>query len=243
MRTRRPQRSASLQVVRDENQCRLPAPLQAEQQIDHLLAGLAVEVAGRLVGQDDLRARAERAGDGHALLLAARELRREMIGAMRRGRPRPAGARATSKASALPANSSGSATFSSAVMVGTRWNDWKTMPMLLPRTSASSSSLRPMKSWPATRTEPDVARSRPAMIISSEVLPEPLGPTTATDSPGAMPTSTPLRISTGPARLASVSETPRKAMTGSATIRKRLLPEGLPGLCKFLRQYTRDVRH
>ena len=75
-----------------------------------------------------------------------------------------------------------------------------------------------MKSWPATRTEPEVARSRPATTISSEVLPEPLGPTTATDSPGAMSTSTRYRISTGPARLVSVSETSRKSMTGLATI-------------------------
>ena len=140
------------------------------------------------------------------------------------------------KASALPANSSGRATFSSAVMVGTRWNDWKTMPMLLPRMTASSSSLRPMKSWPATRTAPDVARSSPAMTISSDVLPEPLGPTTATDSPGAISTSTRLRISTGPARLASVSETSCKAMTGSATIAKGSRPRACLGLCKFLRQ-------
>ena len=41
-----------------------------------------------------------------------------------------------------------------------------------------------MKSWPATRTWPEVARSRPAITISSEVLPEPLGPTTATDFAG-----------------------------------------------------------
>ena len=130
MRTMRPQRSASLQVVRDEHQGRLAPALQAEQQVDDLLAGLAVEVAGRLVGQDDLRARAQGAGDGDALLLAAGELRREMIGAMRQphlGEQRRA---ATSKASAWPANSSGRATFSSAVMVGTRWKDWKTMPML-----------------------------------------------------------------------------------------------------------------
>ena len=83
-----------LEIVGDEDQRRLPPPLQAEQQIDHLLAGLAVEIAGRLVGEDDLRARAERAGDGDALLLAARELRREMIGAMREADFAPAAPRA-----------------------------------------------------------------------------------------------------------------------------------------------------
>src|SRR5262245_28228958 len=143
--------------------------------------------------------------------------------------------RATSKASAWPANSSGSATFSSAVIVGTRWKDWKTMPILRPRTSASASSLRLAKSCPATRTPPEVARSRPAMIINSEVLPEPLGPTMATDSPGAMLTSTPRRISTGPARLASVNETLSREIAGSATSARLLQgfrpcngPEALP---------------
>src|SRR5258708_35893802 len=40
----------------------------------HLDGGLAVEVAGRFVGEEDLRLVDEGAGDGHALLLAAREL-------------------------------------------------------------------------------------------------------------------------------------------------------------------------
>ena len=69
--------------MRDEHQGRLPSPLQAEQKLDHLVAGLAVEIAGRLVGEDDLRTRAERARQCHTLLLAARQLRRKVIGAMR----------------------------------------------------------------------------------------------------------------------------------------------------------------
>ena len=116
----------------DEHQRRLPPPLQAEQQIDDLLAGRAVEVAGRLVGQDDLRARA--AARARWPPAAARRPR-AAPGNDRRdapGRPRRARPRAASNASAWPANSSGSATFSSAVMVGTRWNDWKTMPILAP---------------------------------------------------------------------------------------------------------------
>ena len=65
------------------------------------------------------------------------------------------------------------------------------------------------------------------MTISSEVLPEPLGPTMATDSPGATSRSTRFRISTGPARLASVSDTLSRAMTGLATIAMRLPARGL----------------
>ena len=39
------------------------------------MAGLGVEIAGRLVGEDQRRARRRGAGDGDALLLAARKLR------------------------------------------------------------------------------------------------------------------------------------------------------------------------
>ena len=40
-----------------------------------------------------------------------------------------------------------------------------------------------MRSWPATSTLPADARSRPATTIRSDVLPEPDGPTTASDWP------------------------------------------------------------
>ena len=42
--------------------------------VDDLLAGVAVEIGGRLVGQHDLRMLDQRAGDGDALFLAAGEL-------------------------------------------------------------------------------------------------------------------------------------------------------------------------
>ena len=47
-----------------------------EQAVDDDAAGGAVEVAGRLVGQDDAHAGGEGAGDGDALLLAAGKLAR-----------------------------------------------------------------------------------------------------------------------------------------------------------------------
>jgi hypothetical protein len=60
--------------VRDHHG-RLPAVLnRLPQQLEDLAAGLGVEVAGRLVGEDDGRLRDESAGDRHALLLAAGEL-------------------------------------------------------------------------------------------------------------------------------------------------------------------------
>ena len=47
---------------------------QAREHLHHLVAGRGVEVAGRLVGQQQRRLVDQRAGDGHALLLPAREL-------------------------------------------------------------------------------------------------------------------------------------------------------------------------
>ncbi|GES16003.1 hypothetical protein Amac_096010 [Acrocarpospora macrocephala] len=52
----------------------LPFLAQPQQQVDDLLAGGGVEVAGRFVGQQQRRLGDERASDRHPLLLAAREL-------------------------------------------------------------------------------------------------------------------------------------------------------------------------
>ena len=86
---------------------------------------------------------------------------------------------------AAPASSSGKATFSRAVMVGTRWKDWKTMPIWRPRKTASPSSSSAPRSWPATLTSPESGRSSPAIVISSVDLPEPEGPTRPVASPAA----------------------------------------------------------
>jgi ABC-type glutathione transport system ATPase component len=47
--------------------------------VEHLLDHLGIEGRGRLVEQHDARAHAERAGDGDALLLAARELAGKLV--------------------------------------------------------------------------------------------------------------------------------------------------------------------
>ena len=91
----------------------------AEQKLDHLLSGLLVEIAGRLVGDEDRGIRRERAGERDALLLAARQLRGIMRQPLRQADVGQFGRRALC-ASAIPASSSGTATFSSAVMVGIR---------------------------------------------------------------------------------------------------------------------------
>ena len=56
-----------------------PGLVDAVEQAHDALARGRVEVAGGLVGQQDQRAVDERPGDGHALLLTARQLVREAV--------------------------------------------------------------------------------------------------------------------------------------------------------------------
>ena len=85
--------------------------IEASEEVEDLLAGGRVELAGGLVGEEDRRPVGERAGDRHPLHLAAGELRRPVLRAVsepdvreqlagarpalgaRRRRPRPSAAR------------------------------------------------------------------------------------------------------------------------------------------------------
>ena len=57
-------------IVSDEHD-RSPACAELLQHAEHLAGRLGIEVAGRLVSEDEIRLVDERAGDGDALLLAA----------------------------------------------------------------------------------------------------------------------------------------------------------------------------
>src|SRR2546425_7634710 len=85
-----------VELVGDEHDGQ-PAAVEALQERQHFHARARVEVAGGLVGQDDGRIVDERPRDGHALLLAARELARMMglaIGEPHRLQARPGAAAA-----------------------------------------------------------------------------------------------------------------------------------------------------
>jgi hypothetical protein len=60
-----------------------PGAVQFPQQLHHRLAVLRVEVAGRLVGEQDERVAHQGARHRDALLLAARELAGQVLGAVR----------------------------------------------------------------------------------------------------------------------------------------------------------------
>ena len=68
-----------LGVVRHEHERRAARRVDVAQQLHDVAAVGAVEVAGRLVGQHDRRIVGQRARERHALLLAARELRRVVM--------------------------------------------------------------------------------------------------------------------------------------------------------------------
>ena len=82
-----------------------------------------------------------------------------------------------------PAMRSASSTFSRAEKSGSRAKDWKTKPMLWRRSSVSRDSPALEISSPSRYTLPLSGRSRPAMRLSSVVLPEPERPRSATNSP------------------------------------------------------------
>src|SRR5215218_8058543 len=69
-------------VVRHDDQRETAIAPQPLEQVHDLVAGLLVEVAGRLVGEQHVGLLHERAGDRHALLLPARELARHVARAV-----------------------------------------------------------------------------------------------------------------------------------------------------------------
>src|SRR5262245_14328928 len=68
-----------IQVVRHEHDRRLRFTVERVEQRDDSRAGLAVEIARRLIGKEDARRIGERARDRYALLFAAGELRWKMV--------------------------------------------------------------------------------------------------------------------------------------------------------------------
>ena len=87
-------------LVRHEHDGDAALDVQPLKDAHHLDAGARIEVAGRLVRQQQRRVVDERARDGDALLLAARELVRMMVDAARRGR-RPAAPPSRARAARL----------------------------------------------------------------------------------------------------------------------------------------------
>ena len=109
--------------------------------------------------------------------------------------------------------SRGSSTLRKALRTGMRLWTWKTKPTWRARQPASWLRDSPARSVPPTDTVPAVGTSRPPSRLSSVVLPEPLGPMKATNSPAATSRSSPRRtwMSSSPRRY--VLSRPRARMS------------------------------
>ncbi len=97
-----------------------------DQRLEDVRRGVRIEIAGRLVGEEEARRVGNRAGDGDPLLLAARQFGRPMREPLaeaeegeelRRRAPAPRSSRGR-------AMSCGITTFSSAENSGRRWWNW-----------------------------------------------------------------------------------------------------------------------
>jgi hypothetical protein len=120
---------------------------------EDLGAGAAVEVAGGLVGEDDVGLARERASDSDALLRPPESSLGRCFS--RFSRPTVATTRSSHSRSALrPARSIGRVRFSRAVSVGTRLKAWKRNPSRSRRSWVSFRSfslvrsVSPMNTWP-----------------------------------------------------------------------------------------------
>ena len=66
-------------IVRHEHERHVPFAVQLLEQVEDHSGILAVEVAGRLIGEQDRWTIGQAACDGHALALPSREFRRKMM--------------------------------------------------------------------------------------------------------------------------------------------------------------------
>ena len=135
-----------------------------------------VEVAGRLVGEDDRRLAGERA---RARRRAAADRRRARWAGGRAGRAGPTVSITVSYQSASglrPAIDSGSRMFSSAVSVGTRLKDWKTKPIWSRRSRVSALSLSLVSSVSPTYDLPLVGGVQRGAAVHQRRLARARGP-------------------------------------------------------------------
>ena len=170
----------------------------------HVLFGLDVECAERLVEQQDLRFTGQRAREGNPLLLTTGQLTRQRVSVVRqtdlRQVPRDAAVSAPPcSAEAVPVRMRRCA---STVRQGYSDLVWNTRPRSGPGPTTAS---------PSRRISPSVGRDRPAISDSSVDFPEPLAPTTQMNSPGATCRSTASRTRWAPLGPEKSFATPRSS--------------------------------
>ena len=149
-----------------------------------LAADVGVEIARRLVGEEETGPAGERARDRDPLLLASGKRARPVVPAvgetdaveqLRGALPRLAGL-------PCPRSGAGNATFSSAVNSGSRWWNWKTNPIRSFRKRARSFGGERVERLPEDLDAPESGRSMPPSRWRSVDFPTPEGPMTAANT-------------------------------------------------------------
>ena len=168
--------------------------IELHQQFHHFAAARGIEVSRRFVGEQHCGRGDDGPGDGHALLLSSRQVRRAYGAPIRRGPPTASASRANRwRAAALsPRYSSGNSTFSCADVRASRLKPWNTKPMYLRRSS------RPLIAGRGVRHEcreirtrrPSAYRGSPG-YSSPSTCPIRSGPSPPRTRPAAMSRSTP----------------------------------------------------
>ena len=161
----------------------VPSALTRSSSAGDLLAGGVVELAGGLVGQQQPRAVGERARDGDALHLAARELRRPVVGARRRGRRTSSSSRVRCAALGLRDARLRQRQLDvlAAVSIGSRKKRWNTKPMCRSRSRLRARvGERADVAAVEAAACPTIGASTQPSMCSSVDLPHPDGPRTAT---------------------------------------------------------------
>ncbi len=125
---------------------------------------------------------------------------------------------------ARPARRNGSTTFSAAVSVGTKLNDWNTKPTRSRRSRVSCRSSSEQRLTSSMYKVPLSTVSSQARQCRSVDLPEPEGPSTAVNRPAPIATDTSSRAVTFAYRL--LTATARTATTGSFMPRSSARPAG-----------------
>ena len=126
-------------------------------QLEYILRRVRVEVAGRLVGENQFRTVHQCTGDGDALQLATRELARKMISPA--AQPDILQHLSSSFHDVFRGHSfssKGSAIFWRSVRCGKMWNAWKTNPNSLRRSRVAASSLNDEMAVPRDQYLPGI---------------------------------------------------------------------------------------
>lgn len=174
-----------LLVVRDEHRRDARLALQIADLLAHLGSQLRVERRERFVEQQHVGLDGHRPGERHALLLTSRQGARRPVGHRIELHParRLATRRALRSASHERTRSPNSMFFATD-RCGNSAYPWNTMPTLRLCTGTLVTSRAP------NDTRPEVGAMKPAIIRKVVVLPQPLGPSSASSSPSRMSSDT-----------------------------------------------------